>query len=65
MSALVKISGVMARIPQTDLRQAEGLNAFLIFPALHGETFMELFSTHPSLERRLAQLRKIEQEMVR
>jgi heat shock protein HtpX len=65
MSALVKISGVMARIPQTDLRQAEGLNAFFIFPALRGEAVMELFSTHPSLERRLAQLRKIEQEMMR
>ena len=32
-SALVKISGGMARIPQQDLRAASELNAFFIFPA--------------------------------
>ncbi|HHT28593.1 MAG TPA: zinc metalloprotease HtpX [Firmicutes bacterium] len=63
MSALTKISGVMSRIPETDLRQAQGVNAFFIIPAIRGEALMELFSTHPSLERRLAHLRKIEQEM--
>jgi heat shock protein HtpX len=65
MSALMKISGAMDRIPSQDLRQAEGLNAFFIVPALRGESLMELLSTHPSLERRLAQLRRIEQEMHR
>lgn len=65
MSALMKISGAMARIPSVDMRQAEGFNAFFIFPALKGDAVLELFSTHPSLERRLAQLRKIEQEMTR
>jgi heat shock protein HtpX len=65
MSALTKISGVMGRIPQKDLREAQGMNAFFIIPALSGESMMELFSTHPSLKRRLAHLQKIEQEMLR
>lgn len=63
MSALTKISGGMARIPSRDLRQAEAFNAFFIIPALNSNSLMELFSTHPSLERRLAYLRKLEQEM--
>lgn len=65
MSALTKISGAMANIPTVDMRQAEGFNAFFIIPAMRGQALLELFSTHPSLERRLAQLRKIEQEMLR
>ena len=32
-SALVKISGAMGRIPQRDMRMAEGLNQFFIIPA--------------------------------
>ncbi|GEA14873.1 MAG: heat shock protein HtpX [Moorella sp. (in: firmicutes)] len=62
-SALVKISSSMARIPDRDLRQAEAFNAFFIIPALNSNSIMELFSTHPSLERRLAYLRKLEREM--
>lgn len=63
MSALTKISGLMSRIPTKDLRQAEALNAFYIIPALRGDNLMELFSTHPSLERRLTNLKHIEEEM--
>ncbi|MGI9950741.1 zinc metalloprotease HtpX [Moorellaceae bacterium AZ2] len=62
-SALMKISGVIQRIPTRDLRQAEALNAFFIVPALRGESLLELFSTHPSLERRLEYLRRLEREM--
>ncbi|MDN5347946.1 MAG: heat shock protein HtpX [Clostridia bacterium] len=62
-SALVKISNSLQRIPTRDMRQAETLNAFFIIPALRGESFMELFSTHPSLERRLAYLRQLEREL--
>lgn len=62
-SALIKISGVMDRIPSRDLRQAEALNAFFIVPALRGSSIAELFSTHPSLENRLAYLRKLELEL--
>ena len=63
-SALLKISGRMQRIPERDLREVQGANAFYIIPAaLTGNSFMELFSTHPSLEHRLERLRKIEQQM--
>lgn len=65
MSALVKISGVMDRVPTEDLRTAGGLNAFWIIPGIKRESVLELFSTHPSLRLRLEQLRRIEQEMIR
>jgi heat shock protein HtpX len=63
MSALVKISGTMARIPTEDLRQVEPQNAFMIVPALTGDSLAGLFSTHPSLEKRLAQLRELQRQM--
>jgi heat shock protein HtpX len=62
-SALVKISGLMDRIPQEDLRRAQAANAFLIVPALGGRSVAELFSTHPSLENRLDHLRRLELEL--
>lgn len=62
-SALVKISGTMQRIPQRDLREVEGLNAFFIIPALERSALVELLSTHPSLENRLERLKRMEQEM--
>ena len=63
-SALMKISQGMARIPNEDLRAKQTLNAFFIVPALTGgASFSELFSTHPSLERRIAQLQRIQAEL--
>lgn len=62
-SALVKISGVMDRIPDRDLRKVEGMNAFFIIPAHRRASLVELFSTHPSIEKRLEQLKKLEQEI--
>lgn len=62
-SALLKISGTMQRIPTRDLREVEAMNAFFIVPALTGDALTELFSTHPSLERRLEQLKRLEQDM--
>jgi len=65
-SALVKISGDMARIPSRDLRSAEAVNAFLFVPALANKTSLAaLFATHPPLERRLDQLARIEAELGR
>jgi heat shock protein HtpX len=68
-SALVKVTGDMARIPTRDLRAAEPLNAFYFAPALarrQGQVSMSnLFSTHPSLEKRLAQLDKISKQLSR
>jgi heat shock protein HtpX len=62
-SALVHVTGDMGRIPRTDLRKAEGMNAFFFAPALAGGTAATLFSSHPSLEKRLDQLNKLEKEL--
>ncbi|MET0467666.1 MAG: zinc metalloprotease HtpX [Aeromicrobium sp.] len=58
-SALVKISGDMARIPTSDLREAQSMNAFFIAPALKGDSAQALMSTHPPLQARLDQLARI------
>jgi heat shock protein HtpX len=62
-SALVHVTGDMGRIPRTDLRKAEGMNAFFFAPALAGGSAATLFSSHPSLEKRLDQLNKLEKEL--
>lgn len=62
-AALASISGEMARIPNRDLRQVEGLNAFFIVPAATGGSVMELFSTHPSTQKRIDRLMAMEQAM--
>ncbi len=68
-SALVKVSGDMARIPTRDLRAVEPLNAFFFTPALatrRGEMSLStIFSTHPPLEKRLRELDKISQQLSR
>jgi heat shock protein HtpX len=63
ISALLKISGQMERMPKKDLRSEEGLNQFFIVPALSGRSIMELFATHPSLERRIRQLEQMERSL--
>ncbi|GAA4848180.1 zinc metalloprotease HtpX [Kitasatospora terrestris] len=65
-SALTKVSGQIAAIPTRDLRQAQPYNAFYFAPALSArEAAGRLFSTHPTLERRLEQLEKISTELGR
>ncbi len=65
-SALTKVSGQMSRIPSRDLRRAEPLNAFFFTPALSKDfSLSTLFSTHPSLPRRLEQLSRLENELGR
>jgi heat shock protein HtpX len=66
-SALVKVTGDMARIPTKDLRAAEPLNTFFFAPALRpGDRHVAaIFSTHPSLQRRLAELNKISKQLSR
>jgi len=59
-SALVKISGRMQRIPDADLRTVEAGNTLMIFPAVSRGSISEIFSTHPSLEHRLAKLQEME-----
>jgi heat shock protein HtpX len=62
-SALMKISGNMQRIPQTDLRAHTELNAFYIFPASAKQSVFNLFATHPPLEKRLAALERLEAQL--
>jgi heat shock protein HtpX len=66
-SALVKVTGDLARIPSRDLRAGESFNAFYFTPAIvkNGVSLSNLFSTHPSLDKRLAQLATIEAELGR
>ena len=64
-SALQKISGTIAQIPQRDLRQVSAASALCIAPALSGSDIRSLFSTHPPLEKRLEQLAKIQAELGR
>jgi heat shock protein HtpX len=65
-SALQKVSGDIAKIPSRDLRDAEALNAFYFAPAItSGQSLATLFSTHPSLERRLRELEKISEQLGR
>jgi heat shock protein HtpX len=65
MSALQKIASDMFRIPQRDLREVEGMNAFFIIPTSVKATGAQLFMTHPPLEKRLAALAEIAREMGR
>ena len=64
-SALSKITGEIAAIPNRDLRGAQNMNAFFIAPAISGATMKTLTSTHPSLEQRLQQLAEVSSELGR
>ena len=69
-SALVKVTGRIAQIPTKDLRTAQPLNAFFFAPAMHlsgrdDGRLSQIFSTHPSLKRRLAELDKVQQQLGR
>jgi heat shock protein HtpX len=63
ISALNKISGRIEVIPPDAKAKVESANAFFIIPALSGNSFMELLSTHPPLEKRIANLEKVEAEL--
>lgn len=65
MSALQKIASRISQIPQRDLREAEGMNAFFIVPTNVRSAAAGLFMTHPPLEKRLAALSQIAREMGR
>jgi heat shock protein HtpX len=62
-SALMKISGTMERIPQTDLRAHAEMNAFYIFPANAKQSLFNIFSTHPPMEQRIARLQRLEAQL--
>ena len=62
VSALVRISGNMQRIPNQDLRQAEPLSA-LFFAAPKKADVFELFSDHPTIEKRIERLQRFQSQM--
>ncbi len=65
MSALQKISSGITQIPQRDLREVAGMNAFFIMPTNFRQKMSEIFADHPPLEKRLAALSAIAREMGR
>ena len=64
-SALIKISGTIQRIPDRDLRQVEAANSLMLASVAHEGSISEIFSSHPSLEHRLARLKAMEAELSR
>ena len=61
--ALKKISGAVDAAPRREKREVSGTNSFFIIPAISGESILELFSTHPSLEKRIENLEKVREEI--
>ncbi|HET7901514.1 MAG TPA: zinc metalloprotease HtpX [Candidatus Nanopelagicales bacterium] len=63
-SALQKVSGDIASIPDGDLRSMESVSAFAFAPALTSKfSLSTLFMTHPPLEKRLEQLAQISAQL--
>jgi heat shock protein HtpX len=63
MSALQKISSGITQIPQRDLREVQGMNAFFIVPTNWKAQMSEWMMDHPPMEKRLAALAAIAREM--
>jgi heat shock protein HtpX len=64
-TALQRISGEAAAIPQRDLRAGSAASALCIVPALRGGGLGGLMATHPPLQQRLDQLARIQAELSR
>lgn len=63
-SALLRITGAMQHIPSRDLREVQPLSAlFIAAPSKEG--VMELFSDHPSVQKRIERLQRLDQSMAR
>ena len=60
-----KISSGITQIPQRDLREVQGMNAFFIIPTNWKTNMSEWMMDHPPLEKRLAALSEIAREMGR
>jgi heat shock protein HtpX len=63
MSALQKIASGITQIPQRDLREVAGMNAFFIVPTNWKTQMSEWMMDHPPLEKRLAALAEIARDM--
>jgi heat shock protein HtpX len=62
-AALMKVSEGIQAIPQRDLRQAAGMNAFFVVSTSVKRPLGGLFSTHPPIEQRIARLSELETEL--
>lgn len=65
-TALQKISGEVAQIPTSDLRQMEAVSSMAFIPALgrgRGFDLARIFASHPPLEKRLENLAKVSAEL--
>ncbi len=62
-SALMRISSGMERIPQQDLRASKELSAFYFFPPGAKSAIGGLFATHPTMEKRIAALQRLEGQL--
>jgi heat shock protein HtpX len=62
-SALLKIEGTMQRVPQQDLRAAEGMSAFFIVSPGVKSAVRTLFMDHPPTEKRIERLQALEAQL--
>ena len=62
-SALMKISGLMDQSPQGRLEENGRNECLFHYPCYLWCFYHESFSTHPSVEKRIARLEKMQQEM--
>src|SRR4051812_1804212 len=62
-SALMKISGMMDKVPEQDLRAAQQLSAFFIIPPTAKSAVQTLFMDHPPTEKRIERLQRYEAEL--
>jgi heat shock protein HtpX len=62
-SALLRIHGVMDRIPDRDLRTSGELSALYIMPAVGKGSIWNIFSTHPPIEKRIERLQRLEAQL--
>jgi heat shock protein HtpX len=63
ISALNKINGRIDVLPPEVKEPVAGANAFFIIPASTGTFLREILSTHPPLDKRIANLEKVEAEL--
>src|SRR5436305_2702395 len=62
-SALLKIESNMQRVPQQDLRAAEGMSAFFIVSPGVKSAVRTLFMDHPPTEKRIERLQALEAQL--
>src|SRR3954469_9458032 len=62
-SALLKITSEMQRVPQQDLRAAEGMSAFFIVSPGRKSAVRTLFMDPPPTEKRVARLQALEAQL--